>query len=69
MKTLTGKQWTLEYELTDKIEDLRAKIHANAGIQPEEQRLIWAGKQLEDGHTLLDYMIGAMRLQRVAFMF
>jgi large subunit ribosomal protein L40e len=57
VKTLTGKTVTIEMEPDSTIDETKVKIQATEGIPPEQQRLIFAGKQLENARTLQYYDI------------
>lgn len=57
IQILTGKNITLEIQPEDTIEIAKGKIKIKEGISIEQQKLVFAGKQLEDGRTFQDYNI------------
>eukprot|EP00049_Salpingoeca_infusionum_P013060 m.243883 g.243883 ORF g.243883 m.243883 type:complete len:78 (-) comp15348_c0_seq24:3234-3467(-) len=67
VRSVTGKTLALEVEPSDSIELVKAKIQAEEGVPPDQQRLIYASKLLKDGCTLSDYNISRNSSMAVVF--
>ena len=57
VKTSTGTVYTISVESGDSVDNIKDKIQELLGIPPVQQRLFFAGKEIENGKTLADYNI------------
>uniref|UniRef100_A0AAZ3RF94 Ubiquitin-like protein NEDD8 n=1 Tax=Oncorhynchus tshawytscha TaxID=74940 RepID=A0AAZ3RF94_ONCTS len=57
LDTLTGKEIEIDIEPTDKVERIKERVEEKEGIPPQQQRLIYSGKQMNDEKTAADYKI------------
>ncbi|KDR21761.1 NEDD8 [Zootermopsis nevadensis] len=57
VKTLTGKEIEIDIEPTDKVERIKERVEEKEGIPPQQQRLIFSGKQMNDEKTAQDYKV------------
>ncbi|KAI2570673.1 NEDD8-MDP1 readthrough [Homo sapiens] len=65
VKTLTGKEIEIDIEPTDKVERIKERVEEKEGIPPQQQRLIYSGKQMNDEKTAADYKILVMELYEI----
>jgi len=57
VKTLTGKEIEIDIEPTDRVERIKERVEEKEGIPPQQQRLIFSGKQMNDEKTASDYKV------------
>jgi len=57
VKTLTGKEIEIDIEPTDRVERIKERVEEKEGIPPQQQRLIFSGKQMNDEKTAADYKV------------